>query len=511
MSRMESRDLKPVNVLGHPAFWAAVGLLVLNDHFLKGSGLLPGWLTGKLSDFAGLFVAPPLLALALRARTRHAILVAHLLTGFGFAALELSSELTSAADLVYRWVGASWSSVSDPTDLAALVVLPVALHFTLRAAARPRLRVRRPIEGALAFAGVLACAASTGAKVDQPGPCAGPDCDADGFDAPEDCNDFDSNLRPDHGCPDPTGERVCDDGKDDDGDHLVDCDDPDCNFACSDLKSTCVAATPHTFDTTELLTGSTVSGTSVTDGSCAGADSPEVIFEGEVTESGVLSLTVPKGHAVHVRSNCFDAFTELACGVTEGETLEVTLGEAGPVTIIVEALDPLAPSEFELPISFRPVHCGDGVRDGKEECDDGNLVADDGCSATCKVEWSALCGALTPITGGVAQGSFVDGTKAFAGSCAGSPDLVERGFVFTPSAGATTVTVSVTSSADVSLFVTSTCDASAPELGCVDAEKAGGAETLTVSPSNGGPLAIFVELRPGAVLDATYSLTVTEP
>ena len=34
----------------------SLGVLVANDHFLKGSGLLPGWLTGKLSDLAGLVV-----------------------------------------------------------------------------------------------------------------------------------------------------------------------------------------------------------------------------------------------------------------------------------------------------------------------------------------------------------------------------------------------------------------------------------------------------------------------
>ena len=42
----------------HPVFWAALTILVLNDHLLKGAGLVPALLTGKLSDFAGLIVAP---------------------------------------------------------------------------------------------------------------------------------------------------------------------------------------------------------------------------------------------------------------------------------------------------------------------------------------------------------------------------------------------------------------------------------------------------------------------
>ena len=39
-----------------PSFLGAVGVLVLNDHVLKGYG--PGWLTGYLSDVAGLFFFP---------------------------------------------------------------------------------------------------------------------------------------------------------------------------------------------------------------------------------------------------------------------------------------------------------------------------------------------------------------------------------------------------------------------------------------------------------------------
>ena len=48
-------DLSP---LRRPGFWAALALLVLNDHLAKGAGVLSGWLTGKLSDFAFLIVAP---------------------------------------------------------------------------------------------------------------------------------------------------------------------------------------------------------------------------------------------------------------------------------------------------------------------------------------------------------------------------------------------------------------------------------------------------------------------
>src|SRR5262245_37588888 len=111
--------------LVHPAPLAAVGLLALNDHFFKGSGLLPGAVTGKLSDFAGLFFFPLLLAsiargasLALRGRDvedrRSLAAAVALATALGFAAVKL---LPAVNDLVARTWGAM---VMDPTDLIAL-------------------------------------------------------------------------------------------------------------------------------------------------------------------------------------------------------------------------------------------------------------------------------------------------------------------------------------------------------------------------------------------------------
>ncbi len=40
----------------------------------------------------------------------------------------------------------------------------------------------------------------------------------------------------------------------------------------------------------------------------------------------------------------------------------------------------------------RPPHCGNGVVEGREECDDGNSVGGDGCSAYCTKEGGEICG-----------------------------------------------------------------------------------------------------------------------
>ena len=78
-----------------PVPLAAAGVLALNDHVLKGAGVLPAWVTGKLSDFAGLFFFPVLL-FALSAFVhppRHRLHRATILgvaTGAVFAAVKLS-------------------------------------------------------------------------------------------------------------------------------------------------------------------------------------------------------------------------------------------------------------------------------------------------------------------------------------------------------------------------------------------------------------------------------------
>src|SRR5687767_11677061 len=129
--------LIPARALRHPAYWAALAVLLLNDHVLKGAGLVPGLVTGKLSDVAGLFVAPPLLATILRLRSRSAVAAAFLVTGVVFAALELSPAAVHLAERLLAPL--SWRLWPDPTDLLALPALLVAwrvLGPTMHGAAR---------------------------------------------------------------------------------------------------------------------------------------------------------------------------------------------------------------------------------------------------------------------------------------------------------------------------------------------------------------------------------------
>lgn len=51
----------PISEYLHPVSLFALAVLILNDHLLKGASILPTWMTGKLSDVAGMIFFPLLL------------------------------------------------------------------------------------------------------------------------------------------------------------------------------------------------------------------------------------------------------------------------------------------------------------------------------------------------------------------------------------------------------------------------------------------------------------------
>jgi hypothetical protein len=151
----------------HPVVLAAIAVFIVNDHVLKAA--YPGWLTGKLSDVAGLVFFPVLVAavaeLASPAVRRHAavaLAACACLTGLTFVAM----LLTPAGADGYRWFFgfAQWpfraavaliggapvpgavpvTFAADPTDLLTLPALLVPLVL----AVQPGHRERGPVADA---------------------------------------------------------------------------------------------------------------------------------------------------------------------------------------------------------------------------------------------------------------------------------------------------------------------------------------------------------------------------
>ncbi len=119
----------------------AIAVVLLNDHFWKRDS--PSWLTGKLSDFAGLFFAPYLVLLVAvtvvpgsRRFARFAAFAAYLAVAAVFIALKLSATTAAPLLALPRLMGATLSVVADPTDLIALSILPISAAVWIRSRGR---------------------------------------------------------------------------------------------------------------------------------------------------------------------------------------------------------------------------------------------------------------------------------------------------------------------------------------------------------------------------------------
>ncbi len=115
--------------LKHPLTLTSIGLLLLNDHVLKAA--MPSDLTGKLSDLAGLFFFPFLLAALLslpldrlRVPSRRTAALAFGVTLIWFTLIKtwLWANAVMRA-LLTALLGLPVQIVRDPTDLLALVFL----------------------------------------------------------------------------------------------------------------------------------------------------------------------------------------------------------------------------------------------------------------------------------------------------------------------------------------------------------------------------------------------------
>ncbi|MBK8254449.1 MAG: hypothetical protein IPK82_17495 [Polyangiaceae bacterium] len=153
------------SALRHPLFLASLSILLVNDHVLKGAGWLPGVVTGKLSDFAGMIVAPVFAAALLKPRTRWGRAAAFAAVSVPFVAVKLSAAAASALIFAVSLIGVKWRIWQDPTDLMALVSLVPAWSILThphnqRGVTKSTLR-SRAVETTLAAATGIACVATS--------------------------------------------------------------------------------------------------------------------------------------------------------------------------------------------------------------------------------------------------------------------------------------------------------------------------------------------------------------
>lgn len=158
-------EFNPIRTLRHPLWWLMLLTLAVNDFFFKSSAILPGEITGKLSDFAGLMVFPLLVALCFKSPKRRTWLAIHVATALGFCAIKLEPAVGGIYVSALNAMGLTGQIWYDPTDLIALSVLPISYFvypaLGLRAVKRPVSSFARVF--AVALAGFF-CVASGSAK-----------------------------------------------------------------------------------------------------------------------------------------------------------------------------------------------------------------------------------------------------------------------------------------------------------------------------------------------------------
>ncbi|MFF0466678.1 hypothetical protein ACFYPX_04435 [Micromonospora zamorensis] len=126
--------------LCHPATLLALVVLVVNDHVLKLA--FPGLVTGKLSDVAGLVLAPPLVAVLLtllvpRLPARAAALTGLVAVGAGFVVVKSSGYAAEVASSAWTALAGPSLVRADRTDLLTLPALGLAWWSWTRSRRRP--------------------------------------------------------------------------------------------------------------------------------------------------------------------------------------------------------------------------------------------------------------------------------------------------------------------------------------------------------------------------------------
>jgi cysteine-rich repeat protein len=249
---------------------------------------------------------------------------------------------------------------------------------------------------------------------------------------------------------------------------------------------------PAFFAGTTISTGADYKGAL----SCENTAGADVVYAVQPTTSGRMTarLLPQEGHdaALYVRETSCTSGPQIACSDQEAEggeeelSTEVTAGKTYSVFV-----DGSTAGDYQLTLELEQSFCGDGKWTPPEQCDDGNNVGGDGCSAQCKVEQdppSATCPGVgvfvaeEPLLLSGSTDAYGDFEKHPTCGGAGAPDRVYR--VIPKKSGTLRARITSTSFDLVLYARKGACSgASAKNLGCDD-KVLNGPEILLDLPVN---------------------------
>jgi hypothetical protein len=168
MFQTQQKDSTKEEVAGYirramisPLVVAAVIVMAANDHLLKGAGILPASITGKLSDFAFLFFLPIVVAFIFRARSNRSLLVIYVSIGVLFSAINLSGWSSQLVERIFGLAMIPMHLWPDPTDLLALMIMPLSIWYVYRGRATWRVEPAGLLRCVVALVSFVACAATS--------------------------------------------------------------------------------------------------------------------------------------------------------------------------------------------------------------------------------------------------------------------------------------------------------------------------------------------------------------
>lgn len=320
----------------------------------------------------------------------------------------------------------------------------------------------------------------------------------------------------------------CDDGNTTDGDGCS----ARCGFEPTGPDDVCpgevIVLSPVANDVQLGTIGGTTTNVLPQYGASCGGSAAEAVFSVTPAVSGQLTATLASDFdaLLHARSACDDAASELACedGSLSSEpevvSFEVVAGQ--PVYLFVDGYGGEVGS-FTLDVEVATAFCGNGIAELPESCDDGNLVAGDGCGVDCEIEPGGdpddcpgqifNLASSDPLevrhVGILGDTSNLD-TGISPVSCLGSGKQEIFGIV--PDVDGHMTVQMVASYDDATLWVRGECGTSATQLDCTEALEPNEVVTITfpvlaanayyvfadgASTTKFGPYALDIWLTPG--------------
>ena len=271
----------------------------------------------------------------------------------------------------------------------------------------------------------------------------------------------------------------CDDGNTKSGDG--------CSATCTveELGSSCpgtaIALTQSTGRFVGKVTGNTTGSiASLQSNTCGGGSGPDLVYTLTPTITGAarVKLTAQFDAILGARTACASAASEIACKTTpvNGGVTELTFGVTAnqTVALVVDGVGGKS-GTFTLDVDVAPSVCGDGIAQFPEQCDDGNVASNDGCSSSCALEGGIAApgkcpGASYTITGPSKKVSFAGDISQLANTMGafgcGDASGKDQVYAITPTTSGS-ITAELTGQyADAIIHVRGECFTSSTEVDC---------------------------------------------